>query len=73
MLVAVLVVIFLIWALFFNDNGVLQNGYSALAGVINDTWGTVTGDSSAKIIPETFGGADVETEGSWKNSSTQGF
>jgi hypothetical protein len=60
-LVGVLVLIFLVWQLFFNDGGILQKGWNALVGVVNNTWNSLAGGSDG-ILP-TWGDANVETDG----------
>lgn len=52
LMIATLVGIFLAWALFFDTNGVLETGWNAMVGPVNDTWQKITGDNSATIIPE---------------------
>lgn len=52
LVVATLVVVFLIWALFFNKNGVLQTGWNALISPVNSVWQKLSGDTNAKILPE---------------------
>lgn len=51
MLIAVLVLIFLIWQLFFNQNGILVTGYNAVAKGINGQWEKIAG-SGKKLLPE---------------------
>lgn len=51
LLIGTLVAIFLIWALVFNDGGILRTGYNALAKGINGQWAKVAG-SGQKILPE---------------------
>ena len=48
-LIGLLVLIFLIWQMFFNDGGILVTGYNALADGINKQWKQVAGDS--QLIP----------------------
>lgn len=72
LVIAALVLIFLIWALFFNDGGVLQTAYNAMANGVNGVWQTVTGDSSAKLLPS-WTDANVDTEGNLNDAGTQGF
>lgn len=49
-IIGILVAAFLIWALVFNDGGIIKTGYNAGAGTVNDTWQKVTGGSS-KVVP----------------------
>ena len=46
LVVGVLVLIFLLWQLFFNNGGVLQIGWNALAGVVNGSWDKITGGNT---------------------------
>lgn len=50
MLLAMLVGIFLIWQLVFNDGGILMTGYNALARGINGQFEKVAGKGQ-KLIP----------------------
>lgn len=50
LLIGLLVLIFLIWQLFFNDNGILVTGYNALADGVNGQWEKVAG-SGKKLLP----------------------
>ena len=49
-LLALLVAIFLIWQLFFNDGGILQSVYNGIAEGINGQYAKVAGDNK-KILP----------------------
>lgn len=67
-LIGLLVVIFLVWQLVFNDGGILKTGYNAVADGINGQWAKVAGDNKT-ILPkwdtnaEDNGKAfDIETE-----------
>lgn len=59
LVVGTLVVIFLVWQLVFNHGGILETSYNAVAGVINNTWQSISGGTSP-LIPlwgtETTGG-----------------
>lgn len=57
MLIGLLVLIFLIWQLVFNPNGIVKTGYDALADGINGQWEKVAGDGK-KIMP-TWGTSDA--------------
>jgi hypothetical protein len=72
LIIGALVLAFLIWGLFFNTGGVLQTGWNSMAKSVNKTWDTVTGDSSAKILPS-FGDASVDTEGQNLGNTDSGF
>ena len=49
MLLALLVGIFLAWQLIFNDDGILQSGYNALASGINTQYARVAGQGRTLI------------------------
>ena len=51
MVVAVLLVVFICWQVFFNDGGVLKAGYNALADGINGQWAKVAGEGH-DLIPQ---------------------
>lgn len=57
MLIGLLVLIFLIWQLVFNDGGIVKTAYNALAEGINGQWDKVAGNSS-KLLP-TWGESDA--------------
>lgn len=71
-LLALLVAIFLIWQIFFNDNGILVSAYNALADGINGQYAKVAGENK-KLLPlwgkdgnntDTNGkGFDINTDG----------
>lgn len=48
--IAILVLILIVWANFFNDDGILETGWNALVSPINNTWQKITG-SNTNIIP----------------------
>lgn len=72
LVIAILVLAFIAWSLFFNDGGILQSGYNGVSGAINNTWQTMTGDSSASILPS-WTDANVDTEGQTVEDGTTGF
>ena len=49
MVLALLVGIFLAWQLIFNDGGILQSGYNALASGINTQYARVAGQGRTLI------------------------
>ena len=49
MLLALLVGIFLAWQLIFNNGGILQSGYNAIASGINDQYERVAGQGKSLI------------------------
>lgn len=67
--VGTLLLIFLIWALFFNKDGVLQTGWNALISPVNKVWQQLSGDSSAKLLPTWDA---VEQGGSYNGSDSLG-
>lgn len=71
LVIALLVLIFVVWALFFNDNGILQTGYNSLVEPINDTWQKITGGSS-KLLP-TWGDVGVQSQSTNLGETTNGF
>ena len=50
LLIGILVLIFLIWQLVFNDGGIIKTGYNALANGINGQWEKVAGNGNP-ILP----------------------
>lgn len=69
LVVATLVLIFLIWALFFNKDGVLQTGWNALISPVNNVWQNLTGDTTAELLPEWDA---VEEGGNFEGSDSLG-
>lgn len=61
LLIGLLVLIFLIWQLFFNDNGILVTGYNALADGINGQWAKVAG-TGKEILPK-WGATSAKSNG----------
>lgn len=67
LIIGVLVLIFIVWQLVFNDGGILKTGYNAMADGINSQWEKVAG--SGKTILATWGsnadsngtGFDIDT------------
>lgn len=49
-IIGVLVAIFLIWQLVFNDGGIIKNGYNAIATGINTQWEKVAGKGSTLLV-----------------------
>lgn len=66
LLIGILVLIFLIWQLVFNDGGIIRVGYDAMANGINGQWEKVAG-SGQKILP-TWGDSDASD-----NANGKGF
>jgi len=50
LIIAVLVIALLVWALFFNQNGVLQRTWNGVASQVNSVWNRITGLEG--IVPE---------------------
>lgn len=63
LLIFVLVVVFIIWQLVFNDGGVIETGWNAIATVLNNRWANMVNDDTAKLLP-TFDDAGATEEGS---------
>ena len=67
LLIGLLVLIFIVWQLVFNDGGILKTGYNAMANGINAQWAKVAG--SGQTILATWGdnaddngkGFDIDT------------
>ena len=51
LLIGLIVLIFLIWQLFFNDNGILVTGYNALADGVNGQFEKVAG-AGQTLLPK---------------------
>lgn len=51
LLIGILVLIFLIWQLVFNDGGIIKTGYNALANGINGQWEKVAGSNADNLLP----------------------
>lgn len=49
LLLGVLLLIFIIWQLVFNDGGIIMTGYNAVADGINAQWQKAAGDSSTLL------------------------
>lgn len=50
LLIGLLVLIFLIWQLVFNDGGIVKTVYNAMANGINGQWHKVAG-STSNLLP----------------------
>lgn len=50
--IAILVVAMLAWDIVFNDGGVVEVVYTQVTTPINEVWQSITGDTSAILIPE---------------------
>lgn len=70
MLLALLVGIFLAWQLIFNDGGILQSGYNAIASGINGQYAKVAGQGKS-LIPY-WGHTNNGDAGSISNGNTNG-
>lgn len=49
LIIALLVLIFLIWQLFFNDNGILVTAYNSMADGVNDMYQKATGGTNVLL------------------------
>lgn len=56
LVLAVLVLIFLVWELFFADNGVMHSIYNSVAKGLNEQWAKVAGTDSV-LLPTWDGGS----------------
>lgn len=73
LILAVLVLVFLVWELFFAETGILHSIYNGAVSGINKQWQKVSGDKS-EIIPKwdsgksggTHAGANKHTDGGFK-------
>lgn len=50
-ILACLLLAFVVWDLFFNDNGIIQTGYNAVAASVNNTWESIAGANS-RLLPQ---------------------
>ena len=62
LLIGLLVLIFIVWQLVFNDGGILKTGYNAMAKGINDQWAKVAG-SGQTILATWDNNADSNGSG----------
>lgn len=65
-LLALLVAIFLVWQIFFNNNGILVTAYNALADGINGQYAKVAGKD--KVLIPKWGDTSAS-----KDANGQGF
>lgn len=70
LVIAVLVMIFLIWELFFTEAGILHSVYNAVAKGINGQWNKISG-TSVNIVPYwgSDNGGQVDNAGAVKDDS----
>lgn len=61
-LIGVLVLIFLIWQVVFNNGGIVRTAYDAVADVVNTQWHKVAGDGADDLLP-TWGETGADTNG----------
>lgn len=71
LIIALLVLIFLIWQLFFNEDGILVTGYNAMAHGINEQFQEATGDTKRQILP--YWGSESENTTSNTKDNGKGF
>lgn len=62
LLIGLLVLIFIVWQLVFNDGGILKTGYNAMAKGINAQWAKVAGDTADPILA-TWGSKNADNNG----------
>lgn len=70
-LIAILVLIFLIWQIFFNKNGILHTAYNALANGVNGQFAKVAGDGQKLLPLWENSDADADTNGQGFNIDTK--
>ena len=68
--IALLVLVFLLWQIFFNEGGILTTAYNAFAKTINNQYEKVAGEDGDQLLPywgetsaDTNGDGSMETEG----------
>lgn len=59
LIIAVIVLAFLCWKIFFGDHGLLVSGYREVIEQINNAWNNLTG-STTGLLPETWGDASLD-------------
>ena len=74
LVLAVLVLVFLIWELFFTESGILHTIYNGAASGINTQWRKLAGNNSS-IVPlwDNTGENNEKYEDTHNNEDQQGF
>lgn len=72
LVLAVLVLIFLVWELFFADKGIMHSAYNAVAEGINQQWAKVAGEDD-EILPMWDGGSSGGTQENTSDDSDGGL
>lgn len=50
LVIAVLVLVFLVWQIFFRDGGVIQTAWNSVIGTVNEQYGKISGGKA--LLPE---------------------
>ena len=53
--IAVLIMALMVWQLVLGDTGVFVQLWNGTADIVNGIWGAITGDPTAKIMPDNIG------------------
>ena len=61
LIIGILVLVFIIWQLVFNDGGILKTGYNSVANLVNHQWEKVAGKN--QILLTTMGTDNAEDNG----------
>lgn len=72
MILAVLVLVFLVWELFFTDTGILHTLYNGAAAGINSQYHKIAGDDTYNIVPFWDGGDGTNDATENQNKHTDG-
>lgn len=51
-IIGILVLVFIIWDIVFNENGIIRTVYDAVTNPVNRTWQSITGDPNARLLPD---------------------
>ena len=68
LIIGALVLALLVWRLVFARGGLLNKGWDGVAGQVNKTWQTLTGDSDDEVMATwQAGGEDATVDGGTKD------
>lgn len=70
---AILVTVFLVWELFFADDGILHTVYNGMATGLNNQWAKVAGKNSEGLVPLWDGGETADEHKNTNDDSNGGF
>lgn len=73
LVLAVLVTIFLVWELFFADDGILHTVYNGMVTGLNGQWAKISGDKESGLIPLWDGGETADEHNNTNDDSDGGF